>query len=468
MKVKERALLLELERRLKASQSNKWFLKPEPSPLQQQILESPHRFKILRAGRRGGKSWLCMYKMVLTALSAPRMPILYIALTRDSAQAIMWDILKDFLTDNNIPFRYFDSRLRIVFRNGSTIQLVGADLKRAQDRLRGRFFKLVIADEVAFSTDADNMISVLLPSVSDYEGSIWMASSPGDPVGYFYEADQSPDKAANWEHWAFTMKDNPFYAGRWEQEMKLACDLKFGGDWNHPMFRQEYFADWIHSSSNLLFPYTEERNLICKYIDAYGREQWDIPKDVNNTIFGLDFGITDKTVLVVGQYSDYRREFYIVDCAVWDHIVPEEFAVELQKWMLKYPPHRIVADCGGLGKVYSEALTRIYRLPIEATDKLEKAAYIKILASDLYSGFVKVKPGLPLLDQWSRLLKDPDTGIEKNGQVCDLADAALYAHRFAYTYTFSKMQPKLDEEERMFQHAVQSLESDRYEEFLYG
>jgi hypothetical protein len=223
------------------------------------------------------------------------------------------------------------------------------------------------------------------------------------------------------------------------------------------MFRQEYLAEWIHDETNLLFPYSKERNLVGTMYDVIGRPHLDIPNDANNIIFGLDFGITDKTVLVVCKYSDFRREFYIVDAMVWDRIVPEEFAVELQQWMMKYPPHRIIADCGGLGKVYAESLTRIYRLPIEAADKMEKAAFIKLMGSDLYSGFIKVIPGHPILPQWDKLLKDVETGIERLGQECDLSDAALYAWRHAYTYNFSKMTVKLSVEDKMFEAAQRGV-----------
>jgi hypothetical protein len=458
-------LLAELQRR-KASVDPYW-LKPALSAKQLEVIASPHRFKVLRCGRRAGKTFLISYKMILTCLARRNASVLYIGLTRESAKEIIWEPLKQTLDENHIKYTPYESSLKIVLENGAYIRVVGADLQKAQARLRGLAWDLVVVDECGFTDTADTLIHTVLPSVSDHGGAIWMASSPGEPRGFFYEADQDPKKSQHWEHHTWDMRHNPFYGEeRALAEMKLACDLKYGGDWNHPLFRQEYHAEWCYDNSAFLYHYNSEKNVVPRKTDIYARECWDVPKDLTESVIGIDFGYNDKCVIRVGQYSEYDKTFYSLD--YWEMVgaLTHDVANALVPLMEKYHPRIIVGDFGGLGKPYAEGLRQLYGLPIVPAQKTEKAAAIRLFNSAMWAGWVKVKPEDPVITEWEKILKDEDTGIEKEGCQCDHSDAMLYAWRSSGAYAASMRPVELSEEERMFNNVLSKnenkIESEEY------
>lgn len=61
---------------------------------QKDIVTSTARFKVIRAGRRSGKTTLEVEDMAFRALSKANTPIFYIAPTQVQARAIIWEALK--------------------------------------------------------------------------------------------------------------------------------------------------------------------------------------------------------------------------------------------------------------------------------------------------------------------------------------------------------------------------------------
>jgi hypothetical protein len=434
----------------------KFWLRPFPSLKQLKVLMSPDRFKVLRCGRRAGKTVVILQKMIYTALATPKSPCLYIGLTRDSAKAIAWDTLKTMLYEHKIPATMFESSLTIRFANDSSIRLIGADLPAAQDRLRGQMFALVCVDECGFSQNADRLVSILLPSLSDMEGSLWMASSPGLPQGLFYEADQDPKTADVWERHYWTMFDNPFYIDRAQREMDLICKLKYGGLSDHPNFRQEWYGDWVHNNDDFLFRYQPQNQVTLTDADR---------ESLVNTTISIDFGYNDACGITVGKYGPYARRFVYVEEWKKNEVFADEIALVLRKLMHKYNTSDIVGDMGGLGKVMGEELRRRYGIPIRPTLKSEKAAWIALFNSDLMAGYIQVTDECPgLSGELQKVLKDPLTGIERRDQVCDLADSALYGWRSSNVYQTVKEPDILSLEEQMYEQHCRKVQDQIQEE----
>jgi len=61
---------------------------------QKDVVRSKARFKIVRAGRRSGKSSLQVEDMSYTAVKEKESPVFYIAPTQIQARAIIWEGLK--------------------------------------------------------------------------------------------------------------------------------------------------------------------------------------------------------------------------------------------------------------------------------------------------------------------------------------------------------------------------------------
>lgn len=431
------------------------------SPLQRQFITSPVRFKIARCGRRGGKTIADAAYLIKTCLEFPRSPTLYLGLTRDSAKEAIWGSLIEMLATLEIEHEARPSTLRITFPNGSFIQLFGADTPNAAARLRGRKFKLVIIDECAFYGTVDALMPVILPTLSDYSGSLVMTSSPGMLLsGFFYEADQG-GMVDQWDHYHWTLLDNPLFQGpasdpkfasRGEEELDTVCRLLYGGNRKHPAFIREYLGQWVRDGSSLVYPFTDA-NIVPGNVKGQHDEY----------AIGLDLGVASDSAIAVWKYSQYSREAQIVDEWGQTGASVDELADILKDFMKLYNTSLIIADTGGLGAASVQELRKRYSLPIKAATKIDKAFFQRIFANDLLSGFIKVTKGLKILGEWSIITKD-ENGQEIRGPANHKADAALYSYRYLYNSFLQHAVPVTSDEQKMIERIEQAAIQERLEQ----
>ena len=444
----------EIERRKKARGGKITPLMKLMSPIQRKFIEDSSRFKIARCSRRAGKSAADAAYLIKTCIETPNSPTLYLGLTRESAKEAIWSLLMDMLTTLEIEHEARPSSLRISFPNGSFIQIFGADVPNAAARLRGRKFKLVIIDEMGFFSSADGLIPVIMPTLSDYSGSLVMTSSPGMMLsGFFYEADAG-SMADQWSHYHWTLLDNPLFQGpasdparfanRGEEELDTVCRLLFGGNRNHPSFIREYLGQWVRDGSSLVYPYTDRNVVDANYL---------IPKAEYG--IGLDLGTSSANAIVVMRYSQYSRDVQIVDEWGEAGVLVDDLADKLKEFMKQYRTDLIIADTGGLGAAVVLELRRRYHLPIKAATKIDKAFFQRIFANDLISGFIKVTKGLKILTEWDRITKD-ENGNEIRGPANHKSDASLYVYRYLYNTYLKQAVPVPTDEQIMISQLEQS------------
>jgi hypothetical protein len=152
-------------------------------PWQEAVKADRHRNRTIHAGRRSGKTHLLCDLEIEAALTyATGLPCWYVAPTYGMAKDIAWGLLKDFTADllrAGLVTRYYETELKVDFRNGSSIHLKGAD---NQDSLRGRGLGFLGIDEIALM-NRDVWLRVLRPATSDYKAPTVFI---GTPKGYNY------------------------------------------------------------------------------------------------------------------------------------------------------------------------------------------------------------------------------------------------------------------------------------------
>lgn len=360
-----------------------------------------------------------------------------------------------------IPYEPRPSALRIGFPNGSSITLFGGDTPNAKNRLRGRKFKLIVADETGFFDGLDELINALLPTLADLSGTLIMTSSPGITLnGFFYEAYQGRN-ASKWKQWHWTIRDNPFfhapandpkrYKNRAEEELQTIVDQSYGGNWQHPAFIREYLGQYVRDASALVYPFSDY-NLINR-ATPLPREDYAI---------GIDLGVNSESAIVVMKFSQYSREVQLVHSWSKSNVLVDKLAEIIIQLIEQYKPIMIVADTGGLGAAFVQEFRKRYQLPIKAADKMEKAGYQRIFANDLISGYIKVIKDLQIIQEWSKIVKD-ENGDEVKGQKNHESDAALYVYRYIYTTYLKSFAPVLTEEEKILNFVQESYSREREE-----
>lgn len=216
---------------------------------QMEVYASKHRFKVVVAGRRWGKTQLSR-TMILKAAKRPRSRVWYIAPTFRMAKQIMWDEMLE-----SIPKRWIKkinhSTLTIVLRNKTELSLKGAD---RPDTLRGVALNFVVLDEFQ-DMKADVWVKVIRPTLSSTGGGAMIIGTP-KAFNYLYELwkiGQRPEMQiqGQWKSWQFQTATSPFIP---EEEIEAARS-----DMDPKSFAQEYLADFNTMSGRVYYPF--DRNI---------------------------------------------------------------------------------------------------------------------------------------------------------------------------------------------------------------
>jgi len=206
-------------------------LKVELLPWQQEVFDSPVRFKIVAAGRRTGKSRLAAWMLIINALQTDRGHVFYVAPTQGQARDIMWNTLLEL--GNPVVTSSHVNNMQIKLINGATISLKGAD---RPETMRGVSLKFLVLDEYA-DMKPSVWETVLRPALADQKGS---AMFIGTPLGrnHFYELYKYGELADDptYQAWHFTSYDNPLLD---PEEIDMAKKSM-----SSYAFRQEFMASF--------------------------------------------------------------------------------------------------------------------------------------------------------------------------------------------------------------------------------
>ncbi len=170
---------------------------------QQAVFNDTHRFKIVAAGRRCGKSRLSAVTLLIEGLNCPMgSAVMYIAPTLGMARTIMWDLLHE-LGRPVIKSSHLNN-LEITLVNGRKILLRGAD---NPDSLRGVSLTYVVFDESAFIKE-DTWQKIIRAALSDKKGRALFISTPSGR-NWFYELFKlGKEEDEEYKSWHFTTADN--------------------------------------------------------------------------------------------------------------------------------------------------------------------------------------------------------------------------------------------------------------------
>lgn len=171
---------------------------------QRTVFEDTHRFKVVAAGRRCGKSRLSAVTLLIEALNCPDgSSVMYVAPTLGQARTIIWDLLHDL--GRPIIKSSHINNLEITLINGKKILVRGAD---NPDSLRGVSLTYLVMDEVAFIKE-DVWQKILRAALSDKKGRALFISTPSGR-NWFYDVFKLGQEGTDeeWKSWHFTTADN--------------------------------------------------------------------------------------------------------------------------------------------------------------------------------------------------------------------------------------------------------------------
>lgn len=197
------------------------------------VWKSAHRFKVVAAGRRWGKTQLGRTWLFKQAMAHGRGRYWYVAPTREDAKDIMWADLKAACHPSWLAEEPREGDLSLLLTNGAELRLWSAE---KGDSLRGRPLKALVMDEYA---DMDTAVyhEILRPSLADFRAPALFIGTPKS-FNHFHalwERGQDENRPM-WASWQFKSLDNPFLDPAEIEEARRDTDPR--------TFRQEWEANF--------------------------------------------------------------------------------------------------------------------------------------------------------------------------------------------------------------------------------
>src|SRR3990167_132726 len=139
-------------------------------PTQAIVAKDRHRFRVLRCGRRWGKTHLAAEEIKGVCVAKPAR-VAYLANNYQQARDIMWELLKKELLPATVSTNEarLEIRTKTVQEGESLVVLRGWE---SVENLRGQAFDFLVLDEIAQMRNFWSLWhEVLRPTLTDRQGS---------------------------------------------------------------------------------------------------------------------------------------------------------------------------------------------------------------------------------------------------------------------------------------------------------
>lgn len=248
---------------------------------QQTIAQDQHRFKVVIAGRRFGKTHLAIRQLCFHA-KEPNREIWYVAPTYKQARMIVWRKLKQRLQDLRWIKKTNETELSILLKNGSTISLKGAD---NEDSLRGIGLDYIVMDEFA-DIKPEAFFEVLRPTLADREGHAMFIGTPKGIANWAYELYQMEQEyPEQWKSFQYTTEQGGNVSLEEIEAARRDLDVR--------QFRQEFQATFETYAGRIYYAFDRGQNV---------RELTGI--DTSAVYIGMDFNIDPMSAVVAVRQGD--------------------------------------------------------------------------------------------------------------------------------------------------------------------
>lgn len=228
-----------------------------PHSKQRKIVQSPARFKIVRAGRKGGKTSLevevLCYKSVISAeklgiaktVFQTGRKVIYIAPTQAQARKIVWEALKTRLAGVGKANEQL-LEMRVPNEDGEfTTIYVGGYENRENYRGLTDVVHITFDEVDTFRDFFTFWREIFRPMFLDTGGSADFIGTPKKENPNLRRLEKEAQGKAEWECFHFTSKDNPFLP----KEELVSLEKEYENDRNS--FQQEILADYIDNAGAL-------------------------------------------------------------------------------------------------------------------------------------------------------------------------------------------------------------------------
>lgn len=259
---------------------------------QKDIVRNPARFKVIRAGRRSGKSTLEIEEMVFHAVSGKDRNIFYIAPTQKQARSIIWEALKKRLSGiGEANEARLEMKVPTTDSGHSIIYIAGWENR---ENFRGMKAHKIVFDET--DTMKDFFIGwqeIFRPALTDTGGTADFIGTPKKENPNLRRLEKIAETDSDYAAFHFTTADNPHIDPLEIEKAKNELD--------YDTYRQEYLAEYLDNAGSL-FKYDA---LVDIFSNTVTKE------NAKYLIVDIADDGSDKTIFSFWEgLEEYKREEY--------------------------------------------------------------------------------------------------------------------------------------------------------------
>ena len=254
-----------------------------PHPRQREFIESPAKRKVVRAGRRGGKTTGIAIYAAQQFLAGRR--VLYATPTADQIERFWFEVIRAFHPAIEAGALYKNETKHIIEMPGTEMRIRAKTAWNA-DTMRGDYADVLIFDEwQLMNEDAWGVVGA--PMLLDNNGDAVFIYTPPSLRSHSVTKAQDPmhaaklykraaaDKSGRWAAFHFTSRENPHLST--EALDEIAQDM------SDVAYRQEIMAEdledapgalWVRGDIDRVYD-LPEMTTICVGVDPSGSEHGD-------------------------------------------------------------------------------------------------------------------------------------------------------------------------------------------------
>lgn len=209
---------------------------------QKDIVKNKARFKVIRSGRRSGKSSVAIEIMLFTAMNKKDTNVFYVSPTQKQSRSIIWEALKSRLGKIG---EANESRLEMkvpTTDGGTSIIYLGGWENR--ENFRGMKAHLIVFDEL--DTMRDFFVGwqeIFRPALTDTGGSALFIGTPKSENKNLRRMEMLGDNDSDYASFKFATSDNPHIPASEIEKARLELD--------YDTYRQEYLAEYLDNQGSL-------------------------------------------------------------------------------------------------------------------------------------------------------------------------------------------------------------------------
>lgn len=324
--------------------------KPHASQEEIAAASLEHRFLVIRAGRRFGKSAIALNIVLREALYNPGRYWI-IAPEYTQAKSIYWRDLVAEYVPKGLIIKKNDNELILELMSAipgktSIIEFKGSD---REDKLRGAGLKGVILDEYAFQKEYvwDKIVSPMLTQTNGWAIFITTPNGVANHFKKFWDTAvaREADGDDDWKTFHFTSYDNPTIKRENLDKERERLTEEF--------FTQEYMAEFAKFAGLIFTSFDENKHIQNFEID----ESWSFYR-------AIDFGATDpNAVSFIGVDKD--GVVYIYDEIYINDIHTSELAELIKQKSAHHYFIGTYADSSGKQLIMDLSEYGVYSTPVK-------------------------------------------------------------------------------------------------------